>query len=87
VGYEVRIISTAEREMDRLTAAVHKRISRRILTLEDNPRLRGAQKLSGREEYRLRIGDYRVIPLMTKMEWLLSLPWVTGGGYTVERWA
>jgi len=47
--------------MDRLPAAVHKRISRRILTLEDNPRFRGAKKLSGREEYRLRIGDYRVL--------------------------
>jgi mRNA interferase RelE/StbE len=61
VGYEVRIVSIAEREMDRLPAVVHKRISRRILTLEDNPRLRGAKKLSGREEYRLRIGDYRVL--------------------------
>jgi len=61
VGYEVRIVSAAEREMDKLPAAIHKRISRRILTLEDNPRLRGAKKLSGREEYRLRIGDYRIL--------------------------
>ena len=61
MGYEVRIVSAAEREMDKLPAAIHKRISRRILTLEDNPRLRGAKKLSGREEYRLRIGDYRIL--------------------------
>ena len=61
MGYEVRIVSAAEREMDKLPAAVHKRISRRIFTLEDNPRLRGAKKLSGREEYRLRIGDYRIL--------------------------
>ena len=61
MGYEVRIVSAAEREMDRLPVAVYKRISRRILTLEDNPRPRGAKKLSGREEYRLRIGDYRVL--------------------------
>ena len=61
MGYEVRIVSAAEKEMEKLPAAVHKRISRRILTLEDNARLRGAKKLSGREEYRLRIGDYRVL--------------------------
>ena len=61
MGYEVRIVSAAEREMDKLPTAVHKRISRRILALENNPRLRGAKKLSGREEYRLRIGDYRVL--------------------------
>ena len=61
MAYEVRIISAAEKEMDKLPAAVHKRISRRILTLEDNPRPRGTKKLSGGEEYRLRIGDYRVL--------------------------
>ncbi len=61
MGYEVRIVPAAEREMDKLPAAIHKRISRRILTLEDNPRLRGAKKLSGREEYRLRSGDYRIL--------------------------
>ena len=47
--------------MDNLPRAMHARISRRILSLEDNPRPRGAKKLSGREEYRLRVGDYRVL--------------------------
>jgi len=61
VKYEVRILRPAEKEMDELPRAVHARISRRILLLEDNPRPRGAKKLSGHEEYRLRIGDYRVL--------------------------
>ena len=34
---------------------------RRILVLESNPRPQGCKKLSGREEYRLRVGDYRVL--------------------------
>ena len=59
--YEVRILQAAEREMDKLPSTVHSRISRRLLSLEDNPRPRGAKKLSGRDEYRLRIGDYRVL--------------------------
>ncbi|MEK7282051.1 MAG: type II toxin-antitoxin system RelE/ParE family toxin [Chloroflexota bacterium] len=47
--------------MDKLPPPVHTRISRKILSLENNPRPRGTKKLSGREEYRLRVGDYRVL--------------------------
>jgi len=61
VKYQVRIIPSAEKEMDKLPALIHRRISRKILLLEDNPRPRGAKKLSGREEYRLRAGDYGVL--------------------------
>ena len=59
--YEVRIVRAAEKEMDRLPATLHHRLSQRILSLEENPRPRGARKLSGREEYRLRIGAYRIL--------------------------
>ena len=61
MNYEVRILRVAEKEMDKLPRAVHARIIRRILSFEDNPRPRGAKKLSGHEEYRLRAGDYRVL--------------------------
>jgi mRNA interferase RelE/StbE len=61
VKYQVRIIPSAEKEMNKLPALIHRHISRKILLLEDNPRPRGAKKLSGREEYRLRAGDYRVL--------------------------
>lgn len=59
--YQIRIISSAEKEMNKLPALIHARISGKILLLEDNPRLTGAKKLSDREEYRLRVGDYRVL--------------------------
>ena len=59
--YEVSIVPAAERDMSRLPALVHARISRRILLLEDNPRPRGVRRLSGRGEYRLRVGDHRVL--------------------------
>jgi mRNA interferase RelE/StbE len=32
-----------------------------LLALSDNPRPHGCKKLTGREEYRIRVGDYRVI--------------------------
>jgi len=61
VKYKVQIVHAAEKEMDKLPAVIHTRISRRILSLEANPRPRGVKKLGGREEYRLRAGDYRVL--------------------------
>ncbi len=59
--HDVQILRSAGREMDKLPSAVHNRISRRILSLEMNPRPRGARKLSNRQEYRLRVGDYRIL--------------------------
>ena len=59
--YQVQILHTAEKEMDKLPTPIHTRISRKILSLENNPRPRGAKKLSGREEYRLRLGEYRIL--------------------------
>jgi mRNA interferase RelE/StbE len=61
VKYEVYILRAAEREMDKLTPEVYRRISRRLLSLEENPRPPGSKKLSVREEYRLRSGDYRIL--------------------------
>jgi mRNA interferase RelE/StbE len=61
LSYEVSIVRSAEKEMNRLPGTVHTRLSKRILSLEDNPRPRGVRKLSGREEYRLRVGDYRIL--------------------------
>ena len=59
--YEIWILRSAEKEMDKLPTVVYSRISNRILSLENNPRPRGTKKLSGRDEYRLRVGNYRIL--------------------------
>ena len=59
--YEVRIGRSAEKEIDGLPSIVHARITRRVLSLEENPRPIGTKKLSGRDEYRLKAGDYRIL--------------------------
>jgi mRNA interferase RelE/StbE len=38
---------------DRITAAID--------SLADDPRPPGAQKLAGRDDYRIRVGDYRIV--------------------------
>ncbi|MFH1732268.1 MAG: type II toxin-antitoxin system RelE/ParE family toxin [Planctomycetota bacterium] len=60
-GYEVRIKSSAEHEMNSLQRATFQRVTKAILSLEGSPRRRGAKKLRGRKAYRLRVGDYRIV--------------------------
>ena len=71
--YKVQIVSAAEREMDKIPTPVHARISRRIVSLEDNPRPRSAKKLSGQEEYRIRVGDYMVLYTIDDHSYLVTV--------------
>lgn len=59
--YEIRITSTAQKQLDKLQNSVARPIIQAILTLAKNPRPPGCQKLKGREGYRIRKGDYRII--------------------------
>jgi mRNA interferase RelE/StbE len=61
-NYSVVIKSSAQKELDALDAAVFTRIDRRILALAENPRPAGCKKLRGyKDQWRIRIGDWRVI--------------------------
>lgn len=60
-SYQVAIKRSAEREMDALPPQIFKRVEVAILGLENLPRPAGCKKLRGLDEYRLRVGDYRVL--------------------------
>lgn len=59
--YTVRIKRSAEKEMDRMPPKMFDRLTDAILKLETEPRPQGCKKLRGVEEYRLRVGSYRVL--------------------------
>ena len=59
--YRLEISRTAHRQILRLPAHTRERINDSISRLADNPRPFGAKKLTAREGYRTRIGDYRVL--------------------------
>mgnify|MGYP000125950818 CR=1 FL=1 len=59
--YQVTIKQSAEKEMDRLPKSVFNRICDALLSLEEEPRSKGCKKLRGTDEYRLRVGEYRVL--------------------------
>ena len=64
MAYTVTLTRSAEKELDRLPAQLHTRLTRKLLALEANPRPTGVQKLHGEDRYRIRIGDYRVLYLI-----------------------
>ena len=60
--YRVTLKSSAEKEFLRLPDSVSARILPRIKALATDPRPRGSKKLSGgNDEWRIRVGDYRVV--------------------------
>ena len=59
--YDVRLQPTAAREFRRLQGSVRDRIQATIDGLESNPRPVGCVKLAGRDDYRVRVGDHRVV--------------------------
>jgi mRNA interferase RelE/StbE len=73
LNYEVHIVPSVEKEMDKLADLIHARISSKILTLENNPRPRGYKKLSGKEEYRIRAGDYRVLYAVNDKDHIVTI--------------
>jgi mRNA interferase RelE/StbE len=61
VSYEVFIARKANKAIARLPDMAYQRVKDAIADLANDPRPPGCTKLSGREGYRIRIGDYRVI--------------------------
>lgn len=59
--YEVRVLRPATRALFGLSSVMRERINSRLESLRDNPRPRGTRKLKGGEQYRIRVGDYRVL--------------------------
>lgn len=61
-NYSLEIKQSAQKELDALDDALFNRIDRKILALSDNPRPAGCKKLKGyKDQWRVRVGDYRVI--------------------------
>jgi mRNA interferase RelE/StbE len=61
MSYEVLILRRAQKELANLPKTDYERIRDAVAELAENPRLLGCKKLVGREGWRIRSGDYRVI--------------------------
>ncbi len=59
--YSVLIKPSAAKELEKVPVEQRRRIATRILSLAENPRPYGCEKLTGDDLYRIRQGDYRVV--------------------------
>lgn len=59
--YRLDYTPAAQRSIERLERDTQRRILARIGLLSADPRPPGAIKLAGHDEYRIRVGDYRII--------------------------
>ena len=59
--YTITISKTAQKQLDKLNDIIANTIIEAIKVLAENPRPNGYKKLKGRDGYRIRKGDYRII--------------------------
>lgn len=74
MSYEVELSKKVSKEILALPKDVAKRIMSSAMELSDNPRPQGSTKTKGTEnEYRIRVGDYRIIYEVDDSKKLVSL--------------
>jgi mRNA interferase RelE/StbE len=61
VTYRLSIPRSVNKRMERLPDQVYERVDGAILSLAEDPRPPGCVRLKGREEWRIRVGDYRIV--------------------------
>ena len=59
--YEISVGKSALKELNEIPKKELQKILKKIRALSSNPRPQGSQKLSHREQYRFRQGDYRIV--------------------------
>ena len=59
--YRILVEKRIEKEFRRVPVHDRQRIDRAILALASNPRPHGCKKLTDKDGYRVRIGEYRVL--------------------------
>jgi mRNA interferase RelE/StbE len=73
MSYAVKLKPRAERDLDKLPIQIARRIWRKLLKLENQPRPPGCIKMEGEDDaYRIRIGDYRAVYLINDQEKLVE---------------
>jgi len=59
--YKLRIERTVQKTLEKINESYYAKIKTAILNLANNPRPAGYKKLKGRDGFRIRVADYRII--------------------------
>ncbi|MBI5190275.1 MAG: type II toxin-antitoxin system RelE/ParE family toxin [Nitrospirae bacterium] len=73
MSYTVRLKRSAEKDMERLPARVQDKVVSVLISLKEEPLPVGAMKLQGRDGYRIRVGDYRILYIVDEPQELVEV--------------
>ena len=59
--YQIRITKTAQKQLDKIPSQIATRLFDLIQSLATNARPKGCKNLKGRDGFRIRKGDFRII--------------------------
>ncbi|MDC7239172.1 MAG: type II toxin-antitoxin system RelE/ParE family toxin [Spirochaetales bacterium] len=59
--YKISILRRAQKQLTKIPANDYKKVKQAIIDLAQDPRPAGSKKLKGRQGWRIRQGDFRVI--------------------------
>jgi mRNA interferase RelE/StbE len=71
--WRIVLARSAEKDLARLSSETRLHLGRALRALEDNPFPPAAKPLKGREQLRLRVGDYRVLYVLDHGAHLLTI--------------
>ena len=72
-NYKVYLSRKAQKQLDSLSDAIAFPILTAIAKLEQQPRPNGCKKLKGRDGYRIRTGNYRIIYEIKDFELIIDV--------------
>jgi mRNA interferase RelE/StbE len=78
--YRLEVSHIAHRQIRKLPVQTQDRINNAIARLAENPRPAGVKKLTVREGYRVRVGDYRFLYRIDDSERVIVIYRVMGRG-------
>ena len=61
IMYQVKILRRAQKALEKIRGADYEKIKVAIADLGNDPRPSGCKKLMGRDGWRIRIGDFRIL--------------------------
>lgn len=61
MAYTLNFSKQAFKELEKINEPFYSNIKQAVFNLTQNPRPQGYKKLKGRDGYRIRVGNYRVI--------------------------
>ncbi|MBI5198274.1 MAG: type II toxin-antitoxin system RelE/ParE family toxin [Nitrospirae bacterium] len=59
--YQILVEKQVGKEVRHIPSSARQKIDQAILALASNPRPQGCKKLTEKEGYRIRVGDYRIL--------------------------